>query len=215
MITGSRLLEFIVACVIIILAPGPSVMFVIARAIAWGRATALLTALGNALGMLTLASVIALGLGPILQSSDLLLNLVQVFGGLYLIYLGVDALRHRNEHAEDMLDVTGGKPNVFRSLREGYMVGVLNPKALVFFSAVFPQFVDKEVGSITIQMLAFGLIFAILGTLLDGMWGVLVGTSREWFANSHRRLVFLRTAGGTVMVTLGILVIVPLALDQL
>lgn len=210
MISGSRLVEFFVACVIIMLAPGPSVMFVIARAIAWGRATAMLTAFGNALGMLTLSTAIALGLGPLLQRSETLLIAVQVFGGLYLVYLGVDALRHRKAHAENMLDVSGGKPRISRIIREGFMVGVLNPKALVFFSAVFPQFVDASVGSITLQMFLFGLIFAVLAAVLDGMWGVVVGTSREWFANSNGRLVFLRTAGGIVMITLGALVIFPL-----
>lgn len=183
-------------------------MFVIARAVAWGRNVALLTALGNAFGMLLLSVVIALGLGPILQRSDLLLTSVQVFGGLYLIYLGYKALKHRQLHADDMVNVTGGKPAQFLALREGFMVGVMNPKALVFFSAVFPQFVEPNVeASLTVQLLLFGLIFSVLGFFLDGMWGVVVGTSRNWFADSKSRLVALRTAGGVVMVVLGLLVI--------
>ncbi len=183
-------------------------MFVIARAIAWGRQTAILTSLGNAFGMLLLSIVIALGLGPILQQSETLLTAVQVFGGLYLIYLGYKALKHRQLHADDMVNVTGGKPNYFVALREGFMVGVMNPKALVFFSAVFPQFLEPELGSITVQLLLFGLIFCVLCFFLDGMWGVIVGTSRNWFADSKSRLVALRTAGGIVMVTLGVLVII-------
>ena len=81
MISGNRLIEFIVASVAIILIPGPSVMFVIARAVAWGRATAMLTVIGNALGMVVLSTFIALGLGPLLERSHALLLTVQAAGG--------------------------------------------------------------------------------------------------------------------------------------
>ncbi len=210
MITGANLAEFIYASVAIMLAPGPSVMFTIARAVAWGRGTAILTVLGNSMGMLILSLVIAVGLGPLLQRSELLLIFVQVLGGLYLIYLGIDALKHRRLHAADMVAINELKPAKPQVVKQGFMVGVLNPKALVFFSAIFPQFVDASVGSITIQMIWFGVIFAALAFLLDGMWAVVVGGSRDWFANSQSRLVALRTMGGVVMLLLGVLVIVPL-----
>ena len=209
MIEGRALIELIVASVAIILIPGPSVMFVIARAVAWGRVTAVLTALGNALGMLLLSVFIAIGLGPLLQRSELLLMVVQVLGGLYLILLGVDAYRHRQAHADDMIKIEEVKPSNFQILRQGFTVGALNPKALVFFSAVFPQFVDAESGSITFQLLMFGVIFAVLSFLLDGMWGLLVGSSRDWFVTSKNRLLVLRIIGAVVMMTLGIGVIVP------
>jgi len=208
-ISGNRLIEFIVASVAIILVPGPSVMFVVARAVAWGRVTAMLTVLGNSLGMSTLSTFIALGLGPLLQHSHTLLLAVQTAGGLYLIYLGYDALKHRQEHADDMVKLEESKPSSFRIIQQGFMVGVLNPKALVFFSAIFPQFVDAHVGSVTFQLLMFGFLFSGLSVLLDGTWGVVVGTSRDWFATSRNRLVRLRTIGGIVMVILGIAVLVP------
>ena len=214
MITGANLAEFIYASVAIMLAPGPSVMFTIARAVAWGRGTAILTVLGNSMGMLILSLIIAVGLGPLLQRSELLLIFVQVLGGLYLIYLGIDALKHRRLHAADMVAINELKPAKPQVVKQGFMVGVLNPKALVFFSAIFPQFVDASVGSITIQMIWFGVIFAALAFLLDGMWAVVVGGSRDWFANSHSRLVALRTMGGVVMLLLGVLVIVPLVRAQ-
>lgn len=214
MITGANLAEFIYASVAIMLAPGPSVMFTIARAVAWGRGTAILTVLGNSMGMLILSLVIAVGLGPLLQRSELLLIFVQVLGGLYLIYLGIDALKHRRLHAADMVAINELKPAKPQVVKQGFMVGVLNPKALVFFSAIFPQFVDASVGSITIQMIWFGVIFAALAFLLDGMWAVVVGGSRDWFANSQSRLVALRTMGGVVMLLLGALVIVPLVRAQ-
>jgi threonine/homoserine/homoserine lactone efflux protein len=214
-INTQNLAEFILASVAIILVPGPSVMFVIARAVAWGRLTAWLTALGNALGMLLLSVFIAVGLGPLLQRSELLLIVVQVLGGIYLIYLGIDALRHRQAHADDMVKVEEVKPSNYQILRQGFTVGVLNPKALVFFSAVFPQFVDPAVGSITIQLLIFGAIFTALALMLDGTWGILVGSSRDWFVTSKSRLVTLRTIGGVVMMALGIGVIIPVVFGSL
>lgn len=215
MIEGRALIELIIASVAIILIPGPSVMFVIARAVAWGRVTAALTALGNALGMLLLSVFIAIGLGPLLQRSELLLLVVQVLGGLYLIHLGLDAYRHRQVHADDMIKIEEVKPSNFQILRQGFTVGALNPKALVFFSAVFPQFVDAEAGSITFQLLMFGVIFAILSFLLDGMWGLIVGSSRDWFVTSKNRLVVLRVVGAVVMMALGIGVIVPVLIEYL
>lgn len=213
MINTQNLTQFVLASVAIILVPGPSVMFVIARAVAWGRMTAVITALGNALGMLLLSVFIAIGLGPLLQKYALLLIVVQVLGGLYLIHLGIDAWRHRQEHADDMVKIEEVKPSSYQILRQGFTVGALNPKALVFFSAVFPQFVDPDVGSITIQLLIFGAIFTALALLLDGTWGVLVGSSRDWFVTSRNRLVFLRTVGAVVMMALGVGVMIPIIFD--
>ena len=215
MINPQNLTQFVLASVAIILVPGPSVMFVIARAVAWGRLTALITALGNALGMLLLSVFIAVGLGPLLQRYELLLIIVQVLGGMYLIHLGIDAWRHKQEHAEDMVKIEEVKPSNYQILRQGFTVGALNPKALVFFSAVFPQFVDPDVGSITIQLLFFGAIFTALALVLDGTWGVLVGSSRDWFVTSRNRLVFLRTVGAVVMMALGIGVIIPIIFQYL
>ena len=90
----SRFPEYLVAAILIILAPGPSVLFAIARAISWGRAAAIATVAGNALGMFTLSVLVAFGLGPILQRSEIAFISVQVLGGLYLIYLGIEAIRH-------------------------------------------------------------------------------------------------------------------------
>jgi len=214
-INTQNLAQFVLASVAIILVPGPSVMFVIARAVAWGRLTALLTALGNALGMLLLSVFIAVGLGPLLQRYELLLIVVQVLGGMYLIHLGIDAWRHKQEHADDMVKIEEVKPINYQILRQGFTVGALNPKALVFFSAVFPQFVDPDVGSITIQLLIFGAIFTALALVLDGTWGVLVGSSRDWFVTSRNRLVFLRTVGAVVMMALGVGVIIPIIFQYL
>jgi threonine/homoserine/homoserine lactone efflux protein len=204
----SRLPEYLIAAMVIILAPGPSVLFVIARAIAWGRATAVFTVAGNVTGAFSLSVFVALGLGPILQRSELAYIAVQWGGGLYLVYLGIDAIRKRSAHAADMTNQGEIAPSIRRSIRDGFWVGALNPKGVVFFAAVLPQFIDRERGSVTAQLILLGAIFAILAFVSDGSWGMLAGTARNWLATDAKRLERLRATGGTIMIILGISVLI-------
>jgi threonine/homoserine/homoserine lactone efflux protein len=192
---------------IIILAPGPSVLFIIARAIAWGRKVAVVTVAGNVSGAFVLSSLVAFGLGPILQRSELAFIAVQWIGGLYLVYLGVNAIRKRKVHAADMTNQGPIEPTVFQSIRDGFMVGVLNPKGLVFYAAVLPQFIDRERGGVTGQLLFLGALFSVLAFFSDGGWGLLAGTARAWLAGDAGRLEKLRATGGCVMILLGASVI--------
>lgn len=203
----TRYPEYLIAAMIIILAPGPSVLFVIARAIAWGRATAVLTVLGNVTGSFVLSSLVALGIGPILQKYHIAYVAVQWGGGLYLIHLGIDAIRKRAVHASDMTNQGPVGPTPLSSIRDGFWVGVLNPKAIVFFAAVLPQFVDIEGTTVTRQLLFLGLTFCVLAFISDGMWGLLAGTARTWLASSNHRLERLRGFGGSIMIILGLAVL--------
>ena len=203
-VVPTRLWEYCIAAIIIILAPGPSVLFVIARAIAWGRATAVATVAGNVMGAFSLSVVVAVGLGPILQRSDLAFTSVQVLGGCYLVYLGITAIKHSQIHASDMTNQGDVRPSKWKSMREGFWVGALNPKGIVFFAAILPQFVDRGAGKITSQLILMGAIFAVLAFFSDGGWGILAGTIRNWLATEMHRLVKMRVTGGTVMIILGL-----------
>ena len=207
MVIPSRLVEYIIAAMIIILAPGPSVLFVIARAIAWGRKVAVFTVAGNVTGAFFLSSLVAFGLGPILSRSDLAYSAVQWGGGGYLVYLGISAIKARKIAAADMKSQGSVVPTFWRSARDGFWVGALNPKGLVFYAAVLPQFVDIERGNITGQLLFLGALFSILAFISDGSWGLLAGTARAWLASDEKRLELLRVIGGCVMIILGLLVI--------
>ena len=207
MVIPHRIWEYVAAAMIIILAPGPSVLFVIARAVAWGLKTAVFTVLGNVTGAFTLSALVAVGFGPILQRSEIIYNAVQWAGGLYLVYLGIDAIRQRRDDAQDMTNQGPIQPGRLRSMRDGFWVGALNPKGLVFYAAVLPQFIDRDRGSVTAQLLLLGAIFSILALISDGSWGLLAGTARNWLATDAKRLERLRATGGTVMITLGTLVI--------
>jgi threonine/homoserine/homoserine lactone efflux protein len=206
-VVPARYPEYLIAAMIIILAPGPSVLFIIARAIAWGRATAVLSVLGNVSGSFVLSSLVALGVGPILERYEIAYISVQWGGGLYLIYLGIDAIRKRSVHATDMTNQGPIGPSPLSSIRDGFWVGVLNPKAIVFFAAVLPQFVDIESDRVTQQLLFLGLTFCILAFISDGTWGLLAGTARNWLASSSSRLERLRAFGGTIMIILGVAVL--------
>jgi threonine/homoserine/homoserine lactone efflux protein len=208
MISPTRLAEYIVAAMVIILAPGPSVLFVIARAIAWGRKTAVFTVAGNVTGAFVLSTFVAFGLGPILQNSDIAYIAVQWGGGLYLVYLGIDAIRDRQVQAADMTNQGDIAPSMRRSIRDGFWVGALNPKGLVFYAAVLPQFIDRERGQVTSQLILLGAIFSILAFISDGSWGLLAGTARQWLATEPKRLEKLRATGGTIMIILGLSVLV-------
>ena len=193
---------------VIILAPGPSVLFVIARAIAWGRATAVFTVAGNVTGAFSLSVFVALGLGPVLERSEIAYIAVQWGGGLYLMYLGIEAIWKRSVHAADMANQGDVAPSIRRSVRDGFWVGALNPKGVVFFAAVLPQFIDRDRGSITAQLIFLGAVFAVLAFVSDGSWGVLAGTARNWLATDSKRLEKLRATGGVIMIVLGLQVLV-------
>ena len=203
----SRLWEYLIATVLIILAPGPSVLFTIARAIAWGRVAAIATVIGNAVGMFLVSVLVAFGLGPLLQSSKLFYNSIQWAGGAYLIYLGYAAIAASRVDAQGMQKTEGSKPSFFTSLKNGFWVGVLNPKSIVFFAAILPQFVDQEKNNVTAQLLLLGAIFATIALISDGSYGLLAGTVRSWLAGDVKRLIFMRRFGGVVMIGLGLFTI--------
>lgn len=203
----SRLWEYLIATILIILAPGPSVLFTIARAIAWGRLAAIATVIGNAAGMFLVSVLVALGIGPLLQRSEILYNGIQWAGGAYLIYLGYAAIAASKVDAADMQKTVGNKPSFFTSVRNGFWVGVLNPKSVVFFAAILPQFIDQEKNNVTAQLLLLGAIFALIALISDGSYGLLAGTIRQWLAGDVKRLIFMRLTGGVVMIALGIFTI--------
>jgi threonine/homoserine/homoserine lactone efflux protein len=160
--------------------------------------------LGNVLGEFVLTAVVAVGLGPILQRFHPLYLGIQWFGAGYLVYLGVDAVRKRRAHADSMTDVSAGQPALLTTVKQGFVVGVLNPKSLVFFAAILPEFADHSRGHFTEQLLLMGATFCLLALFFDGVWGFVAGSIRDWLSSDVKKLERLRLGGGVVMVGLGI-----------
>jgi threonine/homoserine/homoserine lactone efflux protein len=201
MVPASNLLTFAIAALLLIAVPGPSVLFVIGRALALGRRGGLLSVLGNALGELLQVAAVALGIGVILAQSVLLFSVVKFAGAGYLIYLGIQAIRHRGS---GHLAADPSRPaSTARMLREGFIVGATNPKSIVFFVAVLPQFVDYQAGAIPLQLATLGALFLLIALVSDSAWALAAGTARHWFAGSPRRIAALGTTGGVMMIGLG------------
>jgi len=202
MVPVPNLAAFALAALVLVVIPGPSVLFVVGRALSIGRVGALLSVVGNAVGMFAQVVAIALGLGVVLEQSIVLLTVVKFAGAAFLVYLGIQAIRHRNrEAAKPGPDAPTSR---LRSFVEGAGVGVTNPKSVVFFVAVLPQFVDPTAGALPLQLLELGAVFALLAMVFDSVWALSAGFARDWFGRSPRRLSRLGAAGGVAMIGLGV-----------
>jgi threonine/homoserine/homoserine lactone efflux protein len=199
----AELLSFMGAAFVIIVVPGPSVLFVISRGVALGRRAALATVLGNALGALVMAILVSFGLGAVITKSIVVFNIVKWVGAGYLVFLGVKAFRNRKELSA-MLDVDALVGSDWKIVREGFVVGITNPKVLIFFGAVLPQFVHRDRGSVPLQMIVLALIFNAIALISDGAWGLLAGSVRSWFSGSPTRLEVIGGVGGLAIAGLGI-----------
>jgi threonine/homoserine/homoserine lactone efflux protein len=201
--SSSSLLAFSAAAFALIVVPGPSVLFVVSRALALGRRAALLTVVGNAAGAYVQVLFVAFGLGTVVERSIVVYETVKLAGAAYLVLLGVQAIRHRRRSAT-AVDPTVTVRSSRRLLRDGFVVGVANPKVIVFFAAILPQFVDEHGAPAGAQMAVLGLIFVGIALVSDSTWGVMSGSARQWFAGRPRRLERLTAFGGTVMIGLGV-----------
>jgi threonine/homoserine/homoserine lactone efflux protein len=205
MVPMDRLAAFAAMSLLLIVVPGPSVLFVIGRALAQGRRAALTTVVGNTLGAYVLVVCVALGAGPLVERSALAFTVLKLAGAAYLVYLGVRAVVQRGS-LRAAFDGGGPSYGGLRTLWEGFAVGVANPKTIVFFAAVLPQFVDRAQGGVTGQMLLLGLVFNIIAVGCDSAWGLVAATARGWFARSPRRLSMVGGVGGLTMIGLGVTV---------
>lgn len=202
MVSSGALATFALASFLLIVVPGPSVLFAISRGVAFGRRAALLTVVGNAAGAYTQVLLVAVGLGALVQRSITLYTIVKLAGAAYLVYLGVQAIRKRRRHA--VVEPGGVSKSRWRLLLDGYIVGAANPKVIVFFAAMLTQFVDPHGAPVMLQMAVLGLVFVVIALVSDSVWGLMAGSARGWLSGSPRRLANLTGAGGVVMIGLGI-----------
>ena len=193
----SAVLAFAALSLIMIVIPGPSVLFTIGRALTVGRREALLTVLGNATGAYLQVVAVALGIGVLVERSAAVFTAVKLVGAAYLIYLGVQAIRHRRRVTDAL---AGAVPRIgpARAFRDGVVVGFANPKTIVFLVLALPQFTASSA-----QMLLLGALFPAIAVLCDSVWALAAGTARTWFARSPRRLRMIGGTGGLMMIGLG------------
>ena len=205
MVSGAHLIAFAATAFIIIVIPGPSVLFVIGRALSLGRGPAIASVVGNGFGVYVVAVLVAFGLGSVVQRSDFVFVCVKLVGGLYLVWLGVQAIRHRRDLAA-ALGATSAPTSRWRAMRQGFVVGFANPKALIIFGAVLPQFVDRTAGHVPEQMLLLSAVAFGMALVSDTVWVLAASGVRGWFANNPRRLAAVGGAGGLAMIAVGVTV---------
>ena len=166
------LLLFAAASVVLLVVPGPSVIYIVTRSLEQGRAAGLVSMLGVEVGALVHVAGAGLGLSAVLASSATAFSVVRYLGAAYLIYLGVQRLRRR-----DTEPLGAGEPLPRRRLfRQGFLVNVLNPKTAIFFLAFLPQFVDPSRGGVPLQVAVLGTCFVSLAVLSDGAYAMVAGT---------------------------------------
>jgi threonine/homoserine/homoserine lactone efflux protein len=207
MISAGQLAGFTLASVVLIVIPGPGVLFVVGRALAHGRRTALATACGHAAGNYVVAACVAVGLGALLQRSASVFVVVKLAGALYLVWLGIHAIRHRKSLA-DAFAVAVEPREGWRALRDGVVVGITNPKSYILFGAILPQFVNRAAGNVPGQMLLLSVVSVLIGAVSDCAWGFAASAVRGWFASSPRRFELVGGAGGLAMIGVGVTVAV-------
>ena len=209
MVPVSHVLAFAAVVTVVIAVPGPSVLFTISRALTVGRRSALLTVVGNEFGLYVQVAAVAFGVGAVVERSAHILTAVKFAGAAYLVYLGVQAVRHRRSMAE-ALAAQLRPVTPLRAVRDGFVVGVANPKTIVFFIVALPEFTSRAPGHLPVQaqMLILGALFPVIALVLDSVWAIIAGAARQWFASSPRRLALIGGAGGLVMIGLGISVAV-------
>jgi threonine/homoserine/homoserine lactone efflux protein len=202
-VSAGQLAAFAIASLVLIVIPGPGVLFVVGRALAHGRRTAMASVAGHAVGNWVVAVCVALGVGVIVQRSETVFTVIRLAGAAYLIWLGIQAFRHRDSLA-GVLAAAAVPHGGVRAAREGFVVGITNPKAVILFAAVLPQFVDRPAGHVPAQMLILSAVSIVIGLTSDSCWGLAASSVRAWFARSPRRLGLVGGAGGLAMIGLGV-----------
>lgn len=205
MVSLGHVLAFAAVVTVLIVIPGPSVLFTISRALTVGRRAALLTVAGNELGICVQVVAVAFGVGALVERSAQVITVIKLAGAAWLVFLGVQAIRHRRSVAEALAArVTPVRP--LRAVRDGFVVGATNPKSIVFFVVALPELTTTAPGHLPVpaQMLILGALFPAIALVLDSAWAAAAGTARQWLTASPRRLALIGGTGGLVMIGLGV-----------
>ena len=191
---------FVVATSVLLLTPGPAVLYIVTRSIDQGRVAGIVSTLGIAVGTLFHVAAAAFGISALLVSSALLFSFVKYLGAAYLIYLGIRKLLVREEL---QLIQNKKRRELSQIFYQGTLVNLLNPKTALFFFAFLPQFVDPAKGAVSGQILFLGATFVVMGLFSDGLYALLAGSLGKWLRSNLRFLRAQRYFAGTVYIALG------------
>lgn len=192
---------FIIASIALSLSPGPDNIFVLTQSAMNGRKAGIFVTLGLCTGLLVHTATVSLGVATIFQSSELAFNILKVVGALYLLYLAWQAFRSSGVKVDEISDKESNwKQLYFR----GVIMNITNPKVAIFFLAFLPQFADPTIGSITVQMIAFGCLFIVTTFFIFCLVAWSAGFLGEWLKGSNSAQKIINRIAGTVFVGLAI-----------
>ncbi|MDM8527425.1 LysE family translocator [Anaerolineales bacterium HSG24] len=202
MFDTASLVIFITATLALLLAPGPAVLYIVARSLEQGRIAGIVSALGIALGAVVHVIFAAFGLSALLMQSAMVFSLVKYMGAAYLIYIGIQTLRKKTEVNEVTEIQTMTYSRIFK---QGFVVNLLNPKTALFFLAFLPQFVDAERGGVGIQIILLGTIFVGLAIVSDSLYALIAGTARQLLTGSIMMIRSQKYMSGSIYILLGLM----------
>jgi len=195
-------LLFVAVAFIAIVSPGPATLLTISNSLTHGTRSVYLSALGNETGIFILSLSAILGLGVILQTSAVLFLIIKVLGAAYLIYLGIRQWRSKT----NLFSQTKASSKLSKShahfFREGFLIAVTNPKAVLFFTALFPQFINLN-SALLPQFFLMTFTFMALSFLTLVTYGKLAFKAKNWFSTQRRVKWFNRTVG-SMFVAIGV-----------
>jgi threonine/homoserine/homoserine lactone efflux protein len=201
MIDSNSLLIFVVASLALLLAPGPAVLYVIARSVNQGRMAGIVSVLGISLGGWIHVVAAAVGLSALLVSSAVAFTVVKYLGAAYLIYLGITTLMTPTKQVDNVPVVKMSHGKIFR---QGMIVNILNPKTALFFFTFIPQFVDPVRGSVAMQIVFLGSLFLVMAIVTDGIYALIAGTLGQWLKNNQQFLKTQKYLSGSIYIFLGV-----------
>jgi len=196
-----RLPLFIFASIVLLLTPGPAVLYIIARSVDQGRVAGIVSVLSIEVGNLFHAVAAALGLSALLLSSATAFSVIKYLGAAYLIYLG---LRKLFSKSGDVAETVVKPQSLGRIFSQGVTVAVLNPKTALFFLAFLPQFVDRARGQVALQLLMLGCLFVLMAIISDGLYALLASSAGQWLKARRQVWLFERYVAGLIYIGLGI-----------
>jgi threonine/homoserine/homoserine lactone efflux protein len=200
---ASTFVLFVAAALVLLVVPGPSVLYIVARSIEGGRTAGFVSVLGVQTGAILHIAFATLGLSAILASSAVAFSVVKWLGAAYLVWLGLRQIFGRDEGDDEVAVEPARLSRVFS---QGVLVNTLNPKTALFFLAFLPQFVDPSRGAAWTQILLLGATFVILALCSDGLYALLSGTAGGWLRRKMKGASFRRGQrfiSGSILIALG------------
>ncbi|CAM3970419.1 RhtB family transporter [Bordetella tumbae] len=200
--SSTNIMLFISAAIVLLVIPGPAVLYIIAQSIEQGKKAGLISDLGIHTATLVHVIAAALGLSALLASSALAFDIVKYAGAAYLVWLGLKKICTRPTAAG--ADVPTVKRRYRKLYRDGFIINLLNPKTALFFLAFLPQFVDVSRGHVASQIVFLGAVLIVVGFISDACYAIAAGAAGQWLRTSRTYLNLDRYLGGAMLIGLGI-----------